>query len=181
MAPGPVRWPWIASSVPSETFFAGVRFRGWMSEAGGFLCSRLPASLTWPARSGLISLSHSRPSWPSPRSRPDAVPLAPRPALPSHRFLRSLASRKATASLVPRRDRYSTHVSADQGAPSPGPRPAGVQRLPRPMYRAPPGRRTPSPGRTDPGHARGAPARRGGQIRGSVSMVFRVCCRIVTC
>src|SRR5579859_6279508 len=50
MAPGPVRWPWMASSVPCETFPAGVRFRGWMSEAEGFLWSRLPASLTWLAR-----------------------------------------------------------------------------------------------------------------------------------
>jgi len=42
MAPGPVRWPSIASSVPSETFPTRVRFRGWMSEAGGFLCLRMP-------------------------------------------------------------------------------------------------------------------------------------------
>jgi hypothetical protein len=69
MAPGPVRWPWIASSVASETFPTGVRFRGWMSEAEGFLCSRLPASLTWPARPGSARLARPRLSGTIPRSQ----------------------------------------------------------------------------------------------------------------
>jgi hypothetical protein len=46
MAPGSVRWPSIASSVPSETFPNRVRFRGRMSEAGGFLCLRMPCELS---------------------------------------------------------------------------------------------------------------------------------------
>ena len=66
MAPGPVRWPSIASSVLSETFPDRVRFRGWMSEADGFLRRRLPASLTWPPGSG--SSPWSRP--PKPRHHP---------------------------------------------------------------------------------------------------------------
>jgi len=32
----------MALSVPSETFPTRVRFRGWVSEAGGFLCLRMP-------------------------------------------------------------------------------------------------------------------------------------------
>src|SRR5260370_26336379 len=81
MAPGPVRWPWIASSVPSETFSARVRFRGWMSEAEGFLC-RVPegARRTPPRRRLLIqpeALGHDGEhvdAWPEPRPRPGPRP-----------------------------------------------------------------------------------------------------------
>ena len=142
MAPGPVRWPWIASSVPSETFPAGVRFRGWMSEAEGFLCSRLPASLTWPARPAPIPLTQSRPSWPLPRSQASCrPPCAPRPVALSHWYPGSLASRQATTSLVPQAT-DSTHVWTVKG-PSPG----RSARPTCPAFRTPaPGRRTPSPG-----------------------------------
>ena len=92
MAPGPVRWPWIASSVASETFPTGVRFRGWMSEPEGFLCSRLPASLTWPARPGSARLARPRLSGLSPGHRLSADSLAARPVPSSHQYLGSLAS-----------------------------------------------------------------------------------------
>jgi hypothetical protein len=165
MAPGPVRWPWIASSVPIETFPAGVRFRGWMSEAEGFLCFRLLASLTWPPRPGPMPLTQSLLSWPLPSSRVSPRPAcAPRPILSSHWYLGFLASRQAAASLKPRAT-DSTHVSDGQGARLPSSGPAGVPRsrvvrpgrcTPSPDARpgrctpspdARPGRRTPSPGR----------------------------------
>jgi hypothetical protein len=90
----------MASSVPSETFPTRVRFRGWMSEADGFLCPRLPASLTWPARPGPRPSPVSRPWRSSRRSRGNCRPRShPPPALQSQRHLRSLAS--ATAPPVP--------------------------------------------------------------------------------
>jgi hypothetical protein len=90
----------MASSVPSETFPTRVRFRGWMSEADGFLCPRLPASLTWPARPGPRPSPLSRPWMSSRRSRRNCRPRShPPPALQSQRHLRSLAS--ATAPPVP--------------------------------------------------------------------------------
>ena len=182
---------------------------------------------------GPMPPTQSRPPWPLPRSQIDCRPAgAPRPVLPSHWRLGSLASRKATVSLVPQTT-DSTHVSDGQGARLPDTRPSHVHRLPhvRPGRRKPvsqtpgpayvprlpdiqpahvrrlpaaqPGRRpsssgrparptsvvsrppgpadVPSPDRADLGSAGGVPVRGGGQVRGSVSMVFRVCCRIVTC
>ena len=168
MAPGPVRWPWIASSVPIETFPAGVRFRGWMSEGEGFLCFRLLASLTWPPRPGPMPLTQSLLSWPLPSSRVSPRPAcAPRPILSSHWYLGFLASRQAAASLKPRAT-DSTHVSDGQGARLPSSGPAGVPRPPdaRPGRCTPsPGRPArpvyPSPGRADLGGARGVLVRAG--------------------
>ena len=141
MTPGPVRWPWIASSVPSETFFAGVRFRGWMSEAEGFLCSTLPASLTWPARSGLIPLSHSRPSWPLPRSRARCRPAraAARPSVPPVSRITCISKSNRFARASPRPILHSC---------------LGRSRCP--VSRPPPGRRTASPAADVPRSARPA-------------------------
>jgi hypothetical protein len=87
MAPGPVRWPWMASSVPSETFPTRVRFRGWMSEAEGFLRRKLPAYLTWPARPypghpPPRPVRRARPPGHPPPPRRSAVPPGPAPAAP---------------------------------------------------------------------------------------------------
>jgi hypothetical protein len=153
MAPGPVRWPWIASSVASETFPAGVRFRGWMSEAEGFLCSRLPASLRWPARPRPIPLTQSRPSWPLPRSQPEYRPAhaATGPSVPlvspiacisqSNRFAHASGDRDSTpvsggqrpVSRRPARPTYpvSGRLSA-QHSPSPAAYPPNTPRLPVP-------------------------------------------------
>jgi hypothetical protein len=232
MAPGPVRWPWIASSVPSETFPAGVRFRGWMSEAEGFLCSRLPASLTWPARPDLRRLpsldrhrlcpGHGPPAAPlarrGPSCRPTGIPdlLHPgnqpfrsclrrptpltsrtvkgpspgrsaRPKYPSHDARPARSTRPTDAQ--PARSTPSHGRSARPMHPVPG-HPAGPM---RPVSQTP-SRPASAVSRTHgPADVPGVPAApiwaaRGasssaavGQVRGSVSMVFRVCCRIVTC
>jgi hypothetical protein len=160
MASGPVRWPWIASSVPSETFPIGVRFRGWMSEAEGFLCSRLPASLTRSARSGLIPLTQSRPPWSLPRSRAACGPA--RAATPSccptgisdHLHLEKQPLRSCLgATDTPLR------TQAVKGPRLPAPRPAAPPGRRTRLSGTAPGRRTRSPGGTDPGGARGHPVR----------------------
>jgi len=92
---------------------------------------------------GPMPLTQSRPPWPLPRSQIGCLPAgAPRPVLPSHWRLGSLASRKATVSLVPQTT-DSTHVSDGQGARLPDTRPSHVRRLPHVR----PGRRNPSPRR----------------------------------
>jgi len=124
MAPGPVRWPSIASSVPSETFSTRVRFRGWMSEAEGFLRLRLPGCLTWRARPASAPLVRAVPGRPEPLiapQRPSSHPDVPQrtsvslrrpstsPRRPLHVSLASLSSprRPCTSPLrllsVPRR------------------------------------------------------------------------------
>jgi hypothetical protein len=190
MAPGPVRWPWIASSVPSETFPAGVRFRGWMSEAEGFLCFRLLASLTWPPRPGPCRLpSLYRPSF-CPVHGPAPVPLArrgpscrptgisdflhpgkqpprscPRRQTPLRcRTVKGPVSQRPARPMYPvsRRPARPMHPVPRTPGPADAPRPptSGPADAPRPPD-ARPGRRTPSPGRADLGGARGVLVRAG--------------------
>jgi hypothetical protein len=106
---------------------------------------------------GPMPLTQSRPPWLLPRSQIGCRPAgAPRPVLPSHWRLGSLASRKATVSLVPQTT-DSTHVSDGQVARLPDTQPSHVRRLPHVR----PGRRKPSP-RRRPGlctPASGRPAR----------------------
>ena len=185
MAPGPVRWSWIASSVASETFPTGVRFRGWMSEAEGFLCSRLPASLTWPARRGLCRpSSHDRHGL-CPGHGLDTIPAraAARPAVPlvsriaciseSNRFARASGgrlhsrlgrSRGPSPGVQPGRRTRSPGAHPGRRTRSPGAHPGRRTRSPgaHPGRRtrspgAHPGRRTRSPGRADLGGARARP------------------------
>jgi hypothetical protein len=118
----------MASSVPSETFPTRVRFRGWMSEADGFLCPRFPASLTWPARPGPGPSPLSRPWRSSHRSRGNCRPRShPPPVLQSQRRLRPSRPRRraTTGPAVP---------AASQVARVPG-RSAVLPR-PRPLRRA---------------------------------------------
>lgn len=92
MTPGPVRWSWIAASVPSETYPAGVRFRGRMSEAEGFLCSTFPASLAWPAGPGPVRVIEPRISGTMPRSQTIYSFTVALARLRSWRYLPRLAS-----------------------------------------------------------------------------------------
>ena len=155
MAPGPVRWPWIASSVPSETFFAGVRFRGWMSEAEGFLCSRLPASLTWPARPGSMPLTQPRPHDLCPGHGPDAAPPASAAGVPPAGIppLSPICSRllclpdrsRAPASRTPALARAAGRRSLHHAVPRLPARPLVLGRA-GPRLRRPPSRpRAPAP------------------------------------
>src|ERR1700722_6292463 len=63
-----------------------------MSDAEGFLCSTLPASLKWPARPGSARLA--RPDLSETMSRSQAIFRLTRTAAtpPSHQYLGSLAS-----------------------------------------------------------------------------------------
>ena len=197
MASGPVRWPWIASSVPSETFPIGVRFRGWMSEAEGFLCSRLLASLTWPARPGSARLAQPRLSVTIPRSQAVCrlTRSAVRPVVPPVPRIACVVS--ATRYPGSRRPHLPTSTPvgtllhpARACAPAPGTESSRHAPAP-PAHSAPstigaPGAQhdwrplcLPAPGSDRP--AVWVVARSVGRVRGSVSMVFRVCCRIVTC
>jgi hypothetical protein len=138
MTPGPVRWPRIASSVPSETFLAGVRFRGRMSEAEGFLCSTLPASPWWPARPRSIPPTQPQPSRPLPRSRPRCRPARdPRPVLLSPLVSGSLAPANkpftraegdaTRATQQGRRDKGDATRATQQGEPRGSPRSCEVK------------------------------------------------------